>query len=104
MPTSAPRERTSSGTRWAGVTPSFGIGQRALLVRAPDGTTKRVAALPAGWEAEALTWSGDGTELAWMAAHRDDFSQARVYRAAVSGSPVRHWDCELLCGLVAFLQ
>ncbi|EXG83009.1 hypothetical protein [Cryptosporangium arvum] len=75
----------------------------AVLVRAADGTAKRVAALPAGWRAEALTWSGDGTELAWIAADGEDVSRSRIYRAAASGSPVRHWDCALLCGGVEFL-
>ncbi|MFG1923120.1 hypothetical protein [Cryptosporangium sp. NPDC048952] len=75
----------------------------AVHVRASDGTTKRVAALPGGWQAEALTWSGDGTELAWVASNPNDLSQARIYRAAATGSSVQHWDCALFCGQVRFL-
>lgn len=74
----------------------------AVSVRAADGKVTRVAALPVGWRAETLTWSGGGSELAWVATS-SDFTKGRIYRAAASGGPVRQWDCALFCGLVAFL-
>ncbi|WP_143175667.1 hypothetical protein [Cryptosporangium aurantiacum] len=74
----------------------------AVSVRAADGKVTRVAALPAGWRAEALQWSGDGSELTWVAG-KPDLSESRIYRAAVTGNPVRHWECTVFCGSQAFL-
>jgi hypothetical protein len=74
----------------------------AVKIREADGTLTRVAGLPSGWRAEGLIWSGNGAELAWVADSPEP-GESRIYRASATGEQVRHWDCALFCGTLAFL-
>ncbi|MEU1664474.1 hypothetical protein ABZ547_12820 [Streptomyces sparsogenes] len=71
-----------------------------------DGRTKNVAPVPTGYRVRQLTWSADGTSLAWLAERRDGTGRKVFQVRRARGQPfvtprVRSWECPD-CSTIAF--
>ncbi|MDT0543262.1 MULTISPECIES: hypothetical protein [Streptomyces] len=73
-----------------------------------DGRSKALAPIPSGYRVRQLTWSSDGTSLAWLAERGDDTGRKVFLVRRVRGQPfvtprVRSWDCSG-CSTIAFRE
>ncbi|MER7795004.1 hypothetical protein [Streptomyces sp. NPDC097640] len=71
-----------------------------------NGSNKKLAPVPGGYRVRQLTWSSDGTSLAWLAERGDDTGRKVFQVRRVRGQPfvtprVRSWDCSG-CSTIAF--
>ncbi|MFI0731905.1 esterase/lipase family protein [Streptomyces sp. NPDC021225] len=73
-----------------------------------DGRSKALAPIPSGYRVRQLTWSSDGTSLAWLAERGEDAGRKLFLVRRVRGQPfvtprVRSWDCSG-CSTIAFRE
>ncbi|GAA2358510.1 esterase/lipase family protein [Streptomyces cuspidosporus] len=71
-----------------------------------NGSTKNIAPVPSGYRVRQLTWSADGTSLAWLAERRGGTGRKVFQVRRARGQPfvtprVRSWECPD-CSAIAF--